>query len=121
MKFETALLRLKNGKKLTRKGWNGKNMYIQIQHPDPDSKMTQPYIYITTTNGEKVPWIASQSDLLSEDWQIYHEQTPDVTITVITINELKQVIREAIQELNIGQCQHKHGQEHENIDCGGPE
>ena len=135
MKFETALLRLKNGKKLTRKNWNGKNMYIQLQRPDQDSKMTQPYIYMKTVDDDLVPWTASQTDMLSDDWQIYHPGTndnnidADVKITIVTINELKQVIREVIQELNTGQCthcqdeqcQHEHGQEHENIGLGGQE
>ena len=119
MKFETALLRLKNGKKLTRKGWNGKNMYIQIQHPDPDSKMTQPYIYMKTVDDDLVPWTASQTDMLSDDWQIYHPGTTDnnidadVKITVLTINDLQEIIR----LLNNGQCNHcqdeqcQHGQQ----------
>jgi len=98
MKFETALLRLKNGKKLTRKGWNGKNMYIQLQRPDPDSKMTHSYIYMKTVDDDLVPWTASQTDILSDDWQIYHHGTTDnvdedVKITVLTIDDLKEIIR----------------------------
>ena len=32
--------------------------------------MSLPYIYITTVQGNRVPWIASQTDLLSQDWYI---------------------------------------------------
>ena len=49
-------------------GWNGKDMYITLQCPDENSKMTQPYIYMKTADGNLVPWVASQTDLLSEDW-----------------------------------------------------
>jgi hypothetical protein len=32
--------------------------------------MTLPYIYITTVKGERVPWLASQTDMLADDWRI---------------------------------------------------
>lgn len=69
MNFGIALLELKEGKKVTRSGWNGKGQYIQLQTPDEHSKMTLPYIYITTVQGDLVPWLASQTDLLAEDWE----------------------------------------------------
>ena len=53
-----------------RTGWNGKNMYIQIQRPDEHSKNTLPYIYMITATGDRVPWLASQTDLLSNDWEL---------------------------------------------------
>ena len=51
-----------------RSGWNGKGQYIALQVPDENSKMNLPYIYISTVNGKLVPWLASQTDLLAEDW-----------------------------------------------------
>lgn len=66
--FETALKHLKSGLRVARTGWNGKNMYIELQLPDSGSKMTLPYIYMYTATGDLVPWLASQSDLLCEDW-----------------------------------------------------
>lgn len=75
--FGTALTVLKTGGKVTRKGWNGKGIYVVLQVPDEYSKMTQPYIYIDTiglqtTNPKapkgRVPWLASQTDMLAEDW-----------------------------------------------------
>jgi Protein of unknown function (DUF2829) len=68
--FGWAVAQLKNGKKVFRSGWNGKNMYLALQRPDEDSKMTLPYIYMYTAQGDLVPWLASQTDILSEDWDI---------------------------------------------------
>lgn len=77
--FGEALRHLKNGKKVARKGWNGKGIFIELQVPDEHSKMTHPYIYIDTTGldttnpdapKDRVPWLASQTDMLSNDWVI---------------------------------------------------
>jgi hypothetical protein len=71
-----ALLQLKSGHKVRRKGWNGKGMWIALQTPDENSKMTLPYVYIeypqghpAYPNGSRVPWLASQTDILAEDWE----------------------------------------------------
>lgn len=68
--FSMALRALKNGQLVTREGWNGKGMWLALQRPDPGSKMTLPYIYMCTAQGDYVPWLASQTDLLAEDWHI---------------------------------------------------
>jgi hypothetical protein len=79
MNFGQALEQLKLGSKVAREGWNGKGIYIELQEPDENSKMTLPYIYIVTnglvTDNPKapkgiVPWLASQTDILAEDWVI---------------------------------------------------
>lgn len=70
MNFSDALLELKAGGIVARDGWNGKGMYIEAQFPDEHSKMTLPYISMRTVQGDLVPWLASQTDLLSEDWEI---------------------------------------------------
>lgn len=62
------------GKKLTREGWNGKDMYLKLQIPDFRSKMTLPYVYMFTAHCEVVPWLCSQSDLLAEDWLVLGEK-----------------------------------------------
>lgn len=81
MNFEVALSHLKDGYAVAREGWNGNGIFIKLQVPDEHSKMTQPYIYIDTlglktTNPNapkgRVPWLASQTDLLASDW-IVHE------------------------------------------------
>lgn len=53
----------------SRRGWTVPE-FIELQVPDEHSKMSLPYIYITTTQGNRVPWLASQTDLLSQDWYI---------------------------------------------------
>ena len=75
MDFGYALNALKEGRKVAREGWNGKDMWLELQVPDENSKMTLPYIYIEYPAGHvaypegcRVPWLASQTDLLANDW-----------------------------------------------------
>ena len=68
--FGWALDQLNQGERLTRSGWNGKDMWIHLQVPDENSKMRRSYIYMKPVDGDLVPWVASQSDLLAEDWQL---------------------------------------------------
>lgn len=68
MDFGEALELLKDGEKVTRKGWNGNGMHIELQTPDAYSKMRRPYIFMSPVDGAFVPWVASQTDLLAEDW-----------------------------------------------------
>ena len=84
MDFGDVIKELKKGntKKFARKGWNGKGIFIQLQVPDTYSKMTMPYIYIVTSKLESdnpyapkgiVPWLASQTDMLADDWMEVEE------------------------------------------------
>jgi hypothetical protein len=57
-----------DGKRTERAGWNGKDQYLELQIPDANSKMTRPYIYMRTVQGDLVPWTCSQTDLLAKDW-----------------------------------------------------
>ena len=67
--FGDVVKKMKNrGGRFARAGWNGKNMYIELQVPDEHSKMTLPYIYMKTVQGDLVPWLASQTDMLADDW-----------------------------------------------------
>jgi hypothetical protein len=60
--------------------WNGKGLWLEIEHPHANNKMTLPYIFMTypddakTTPGARVPWLASQTDLLAEDWVVIVKQ-----------------------------------------------
>lgn len=68
--FGDALQEMREGHfKVRRKGWNGKGMWLAIQKPDANSKMSLPYIYMSTVTGDLVPWLASQTDLLADDWE----------------------------------------------------
>lgn len=75
MNFGEALAVLKSGYKVQRTGWNGKGLWIELQAPDAHSKMTLPYLFINyptdaqNTPGARVPWLASQTDILAEDWK----------------------------------------------------
>lgn len=68
MDFSQALREMKIGCRVHRSGWNGKGMWIALQTPDKGSKMTLPYIYMKTAQGDLVPWLASQTDILADDW-----------------------------------------------------
>lgn len=79
MGFGAALAALKQGLSVARRGWNGKGIYLSLQRPDEHSKMTLPYIYIVTSALESnnpdaprgvVPWLASQTDMLANDWYV---------------------------------------------------
>ena len=69
MDFSEALEALKDHHMVQRTGWNGKGMYVALQRPDEGSKMGLPYLYMKTAQGDLVPWLASQTDLLAEDWE----------------------------------------------------
>ena len=89
--FSTALDWLKRGEKISRKGWNGKNMFVVYQkgYPDgiPCNKNTaeawgmkegelfkcEPYLQIKMVNGSHAMWVPSINDVLSNDWEIYEE------------------------------------------------
>lgn len=86
--FERALSILKDGGRVRRRGWNSKGMWITYQKAYPDgipiNKNTAeatglpegslqsllPYIMMRTAGGQFVPWLASQTDLLSDDWEV---------------------------------------------------
>lgn len=71
--FGQALSYLKQGCKVSRIGWNGKGMWIHLQVPDEHSKMSLPYIYMKTADVKLVPWLASQTDMLADDWALVIE------------------------------------------------
>lgn len=77
--FGLAVEALRKGLKVARAGWNGKGIFIELQLPDLNSKMTRPYIFIDTTGLQtenpaallcRIPWLANQTDMLAEDWYL---------------------------------------------------
>lgn len=75
--FSEALDHLKGGERVSRAGWNDKGMWLGIAEPvgpatvfgvTTSVPMTVPFIYMYTADGQFVPWVASQTDLLAEDW-----------------------------------------------------
>jgi hypothetical protein len=86
MDFGDALRALKAGRRVARSGWNGKNMWLTLV---PGSRVTVqegrplaavlpvghafdylPHIDMWTAQGQLVPWLASQTDVLAEDWAV---------------------------------------------------
>lgn len=67
--FGWALEELRAGNAVARKGWNAHHSLV-LQHPDEHSKMTQSYIYMNIAQGGRVPWVASQTDILAKDWGV---------------------------------------------------
>ena len=81
LSFGDAIKALKEGYRVARKGWNGKGIFIELQVPERRSKMSFPYLYIDTTGLQTdnpdapkslVPWLPSQTDMLSDDWRILY-------------------------------------------------
>lgn len=82
--FEHAIRFLKEGKKVARIGWNGKGMWLVLSEPierpksgyssyingSKDPIPTLPFIVMKTATNEFVPWLASQTDMLAEDWMV---------------------------------------------------
>lgn len=68
MNFSHALDLLKSGHKLARKGWNGKGMYIELYQSQKPEYL--PWLRMYTVDQKFVPWLASQTDLLANDWEL---------------------------------------------------
>jgi hypothetical protein len=102
MDFSDALKELKQGKKLSRAGWNGKDIYIVMMtglylspynSQEPGAKVndrtakhigkdaplnSQPYMAMKTAQGLWQPgWLCSQADMLADDWFVV-DPTTDV-------------------------------------------
>lgn len=87
MNFGQAIEALKEGQDVQREGWNGKGMFLRLVNPpqsaSPSDTMYEvtfeyytleakllPWIGMKTADNCFVPWLASQTDILSEDWKI---------------------------------------------------
>lgn len=81
MGFGKAIELLKEGKRLQRKGWNGKSQFIElaknISYVNADDEIINVNhdaignmaIAFVGTSGVQLGWLASQADMLAEDWQ----------------------------------------------------
>jgi len=85
MNFGQALDALKSGQKVAREGWNGKGMFLFLVpgstftvnrapllgiYPEGTEIQYHAHIDMKTAQGYVVPWLASQADVLAEDWLI---------------------------------------------------
>lgn len=86
MDFGKAIELLKDGKRLQREGWNGKNQYIElatnISYVNANNEVVNvnheaignKAIAFVGTSGIQLGWLASQSDMLAEDWKVVEEE-----------------------------------------------
>jgi hypothetical protein len=85
LSFGQAIEALKEGMAVSRAGWNGKGMFLYYvdagRYPAKSSVARAhwgnagvvpylPYIAMKTADGSVVPWLASQTDVLADDWSI---------------------------------------------------
>jgi hypothetical protein len=79
MSFGCAVEKLKLVKKVARKGWNGKGMFLfQVSGDRFESGKAHgvydyphaPFIAMKTADDKVIPWLASQADVLAEDWEV---------------------------------------------------
>lgn len=85
MDFGKAIELLKKGKKLQREGWNGKGQYIELAtnisyinsigelvNADHEAIGNKAIAFVGTS-GVQLGWLASQADMLADDWKIVEE------------------------------------------------
>lgn len=82
MDFGVALMNLKEGRRVARKGWNGKGQYLElataISYTNAAGEIVNcdhaaignKAIAFVGTSGVQMGWLASQADMLAEDWVI---------------------------------------------------
>ena len=79
MNFGDALAALKAGQRIARAGWNGTGMWLRLVTADdwgtsavdlPPGTRLLPWIGMKTADGGFVPWLASQTDVLADDWSV---------------------------------------------------
>lgn len=80
--FGLAIEAMKKGLKVRRRGWNGKNQHIElasaISYKNPDGTVVNAEheaignqaVAFCGTSGVQMGWLASQADMLAEDWEI---------------------------------------------------
>ena len=82
MPFGLAIEAAKKGKKIARAGWNGKNQYVElatrISYERADGEIVNALHFnignqalaFVGTSGVQMGWLASQADMLADDWRI---------------------------------------------------
>lgn len=83
MNFGQALEALKAGERVSRSGWVGKGMFLvpgstfQVNrppllgiYPEGTTINYRPHIDMKDAEGKVVPWLASQTDILADDWGV---------------------------------------------------
>lgn len=67
--FGEAIEEMKKGQTVARSGWNGKGMYVYLAQL---TEHVEPCFIMYTAQGKLQPgWLASQMDMLADDWEVY--------------------------------------------------
>lgn len=82
MTFGDAIILAKDGARIQREGWNGKKQYVElatcISYKDADGKIVncshdaignKAFAFVGTS-GVQIGWLASQADMLANDWRV---------------------------------------------------
>ena len=85
MDFGMAIEAVKRGARIARKGWNGKTQYVELAtcisyvnsagdviNPNHDAIGNKALAFVGTS-GVQLGWLASQADMLAEDWYVLEE------------------------------------------------
>ena len=85
MNFGDAIKAVKEGKKIQREGWNGKNQYVELAtcisyrnaagelvNVNHDAIGNHALAFVGTS-GVQLGWLASQADMLAEDWKVVEQ------------------------------------------------
>jgi len=78
MNFGQLIEELKSGNKCCRAGWNGKGMFLFLitdwsfttDVDGVEDIPAEPFICMKTAGNDLIPWLASQSDVLANDWEV---------------------------------------------------
>lgn len=107
MEFGQALTGLKHGSRASREGWNGKGMWVVMVgagHYDVGARTVglnvrkdappalRPWLGLKAHNGDFVPWVASQSDILADDWVILEAEDYVANIDLWSVLTAKSTI-----------------------------
>ena len=84
MKFGLAIERAKEGERICRRGWNGKDQFVELAknisyeningnviNAEHDAIGNNALAFVGTS-GVQIGWLASQADMLAEDWEVYY-------------------------------------------------
>ena len=122
--FGEAIALLKQGQRVARKNWNGKGMFVMYcgvegedYTLDDGMKVTRrDYLYMKAADNTVVPWVASQTDILADDWYIVRSAPQKDGLSNISTKSLVEELekRNGVVTRRIDPYEHTH------IDLDGP-
>ena len=92
MDFGRAIEAVKDGKRISREGWNGKSQYVElascISYKTASGEIVNvnhdaignAALAFVGTSGVQLGWLASQADMLAGDWKIFEEKNEEIQL-----------------------------------------